>query len=298
VAPKGGHGGNGCACFGLGSGQPDPKAFNEPTAAPSLVFRMAPNDFVGAGLTAAVGGQQVEESRLGDGTHRLRLSWNAAKKCAWLEIHKDWKPGVPFTPTVSLLVPGVAAAFGNDTRLLAGGAGGVPFADYSAKRVTAEELAKLPMTGAFPNDPSAKSRLPVKDASALARGDTAVAPVDALLKNLDANLRPVVCWYKGAALTASRPLPGGNLTLPNSKWHSSIVAKPVAGEHDALDLTVSISLLDGGASSSGIAAAFDFANWNAANYVLIPASVYQPLFPRHAVRPPALASAFTRKAIS
>ena len=64
------------------------------------------------------------------------------------------------------------------------------------------------------------------------------------------------------------------LALPNSKWTSTVTAKPADGVPGVLDLTVMIALKEGGALSAGIAAAFDFAAWSPQNYVLIPASVY------------------------
>ncbi len=274
VTIRSGAGGNGCAFLGVGSGKPNPAAYGEPTTAPSLVFRMAPNDFAGGRLTVSVDGQQVQESQLGDGTHRLRLSWDAAKKHAWLEIHRDWKAGATFRPTTALLVPAVSAAFGEGDRIFVGGAEGVQFADFSVKPLSPEELAKLPMTDAFPSDTSARTWLPVERASTQAQADAAVAPVDGFLKDLNATFRPVVCWYKGPTLLASRATSGGKVVLPNSKWVSSVEAKTVEGDRDALDLKMAITLKDGGASSAGIAAAFDFAEWNTENYVLIPASVY------------------------
>lgn len=131
VTVKSGHGGNGCAFMGLGNGKPDPKAYGEPTLAPSLVFRLAPNDFGGGRVLATVDGQPAEEAQLGDGTHRLRLSWDAVKKCAWLEIHRNWKPGARFASTGLLQVPGGAAVFNNDTRLFVGGAEDVLFAVFA-----------------------------------------------------------------------------------------------------------------------------------------------------------------------
>lgn len=271
VTVRSGHGGNGCAFLGLGDGKPNPRAFDEPTAAPSLVFRLAPNDFVGGRVTAMVDGQEVDGAQLGDGTHRLRLIWDAGKKRALLQMHRNWKAGAVFEPTDSLLVPGVAAAFGEGTRLFVGGADGVAFADFSAKAATPENLAAFPLTDSFPKDPSVHTWLPVAGASAQAQGDAAT---DAFLKGIHASLRPVVCWYKGAELQASRPFSGGRLELPNSTWTSSVTVQAVEGEAGARDLALSVTLKEGGALSAGIAAAFDFAGWSTDRYVMVPASVY------------------------
>ncbi len=274
VTIRSGHGGNGCAFMGLGNGKPDPKAYGEPTLAPSLVFRMAPNDFGGGRVLATVDAQPAEEAQLGDGTHRLRLSWDAVKKCAWLEIHRNWKPGARFAATGSLQVPSGSAAFNNDTRLFVGGAEDVLFADFSLRRMSPHELATLPSSDAFPKDASARTWLPVEGASSLTKPDAATASVDRFLKELTARFRPVVCWYKGASLEASRALSGGKLELPNSTWALAVDVKPVAGEADACDLTLSVMLKEGGALSAGIAAAFDFSAWSKDNYTLIPAALY------------------------
>jgi hypothetical protein len=268
---KSGHGGNGCAFLGLGSGKPDPKAFGEPTAAPSLVFRFAPNDFGGGRIMATVDGKTAEETHLGDGTHRVRLTWDAAKKRALLQVHRDVKPGEAFAPKISLFVPEVPAAFGEDTHFFVGGADGQSFSDYTARAATTAEIAAMPMSDSFPKDASARTWLPVTGASAQTKGDAAT---DAFLKDLNASLRPVVCWYKGAELQATRAFTNDVLSLPNSKWASSVKTTPVEGDATARDLTVSVTVKDGGSVSSGLAAAFDFTNWRTENYVLIPASVY------------------------
>ncbi len=272
---KSGHGGNGCAFFGLGKGQANPASYNEPTAAPSLTFRFSPNDFNGGLVTAAINGEAAgEDTKLGDGTHRARLTSDAAQKRAWLEIQPQWKKGEAFKASATLCVSSVNIDFGGDGHLFVGGADGVSFADFSVKQATVAELSKLPVNDSFPRDPSARTWLPVENASALSQSDKLGAPVNDFLKKTKASLRPVVCWYEGAKLLASRALAGGQLRLPNSKWDLALDARPAADDADALDLTLSFTLKDGSVRSAGVAAAFDFADWNVENYVLIPASVY------------------------
>ena len=91
VTIKGG-GGNGCAFFGLGKGVPDPGNYNEPTASPSLSLRMCPSDFAGGMVSAAANGQGLGDGStpVGDGTHRIRLTWDATGKRALFEISKNW----------------------------------------------------------------------------------------------------------------------------------------------------------------------------------------------------------------
>jgi hypothetical protein len=267
---RSGQGGNGSAFFGLGKGTPNPANFNEPTTAPSLVFRLAPSDFAGGQVNAALNGEPTgETAALGDGTHRLRFSWDAKRKHAWLELHPNWKPGDTFAAKSTLSVDAGNVQFGKNSHLFVGGSGGVEFSDFSAKALTAEDLSKLPLYDTFPKDASAGTWLPV--AGALAGSNAAV---NAFLKDVKANVRPLVCWYKGAQLEASRPLTNGKLALANSTWDPALEVSPVAGDLTARDLTLRVSLKEGGALSAGIAAAFDFSDWSTENYVLIPGAVY------------------------
>ena len=87
-------------------------------------------------------------------------------------------------------------------------------------------------------------------------------------------MRLLACWYSGAKLSATREFRDGALRTVGSRWTCDFHRQPVAGEPDALDLAVTFKLAEGMASSAGVAAAFDFADWSADNYVLIPASVY------------------------
>ena len=270
VTLKGG-GGNGCAFFGMGAGTPDPKNFNEPTSVPSLAFRFGPSDFAGGNVTASVNGVATgEQLPLGDGTHRVRLTWDAANRRAWLDIHPNWTDGAAFTPTRSMFLPVVAVAFGNDGHLFAGGAGGVSFSALKTRPLSAAELAQLPATDVFPNDPTAHTWLPVNPP----RQPQPNPYLADFPEPLSASLRPLVCWYAGAALQATRTLPGGKLDLPESRWQVAVESQPVAGQPDARDLTLSLTLLKGTAPASGVAAAFDFSSWSSNNYVLVPASVY------------------------
>jgi hypothetical protein len=193
VSIASGHGGNGCAFIGLGSGKPNAANYGEPTGAPSLVFRFAPNDFGGGRITATVDGKTAEEAHLGDGTHRVRLTWDAGKKRALLQVHRNAKPGEAFAPKVSLFVPDVPAAFGDDTHFFVGGSDGQVFSGYTARDATAAEIATLPMSDSFPNDATARTWLPVDGLSGSEKDAMTTEP-DAVLEDLRARFRPVVCW--------------------------------------------------------------------------------------------------------
>jgi hypothetical protein len=50
--------------------------------------------------------------------------------------------------------------------------------------------------------------------------------------------------------------------------------RKVAGQPDALDVTADCRLMNGTAASTAVVASFDFSNWSRANYVLVPAIIY------------------------
>lgn len=264
-------GGDGCAFFGLGAGKPDATNFNEPTTTPSLAFRLCPSNFAGGQVSASLNGQATGESlSLGDGTHLLRLTWDAKGRRAWLSIHPNWKEGDAFTAKQSMFIPEVTADFSCAGALFAGGGGGVTFAGLQTRPLSAGEIAKLPTSDVFNKDATARTWLPVNGLS----DQTGNGDLTELLKPLSASLRPLVCWYGGSALQASRGMSGGKLELPGSIWNMKMDTKPVANRPDARDVSLTFTLEKGGATTAGIAAAFDFSNWSTDNYVLIPAAVY------------------------
>lgn len=125
----------------------------------------------------------------------------------------------------------------------------------------------------FPNDPTAGTWLPLA-ASTKPSADSTMASVDEFLKTLHAQMRLLGCWYNGSRLAASRAFANGQLQTQTSQWSCELRRALVAGDADALDLSLTFALKEGAATSAGVAAAFDFADWSTNNYVLIPASVY------------------------
>ena len=87
-------------------------------------------------------------------------------------------------------------------------------------------------------------------------------------------MRPLVCWYGGAKLAATRTFTNGMVQTDSSRWRCEVHEQRLDGEPEARDLTFAFKLTDGAVKSAGAAVAFDFANWRTNNYVLIPASVY------------------------
>ncbi len=105
-------------------------------------------------------------------------------------------------------------------------------------------------------------------------GFKTTSPLDQLLKPLGGSMRLIQCRYDGSKLLSSNSFCNGKFHAPGSTWNSELSCTSVAGEKDAIDLTLTFKLTEGSAKSAGIAVAFDFANWSADNYVMIPASVY------------------------
>ena len=124
-------------------------------------------------------------------------------------------------------------------------------------------------------DTPARTWLPVKDVSEKTANDAATLSVNNFIKNLKGSIRPVVCWYNGSVLDSTRAFVNGSLKTTESQWiceAKSLVKPGIYGK--ALDLTLTFKLAKGRAQSAGIAAAFDFTDWNMNNYILVPAVLY------------------------
>jgi hypothetical protein len=273
VTLKGGAGA-GCAFFGMGCGQGNARQYQEPSTVPSLFVRLAPSDFSTGVVTATVNGHETSHGSapVGDGTHRVRFTWDPAGKRALFEVDAKWD-GRSFRADSAVTVSAAEVEFGGEARLFVGGANGVKFTDFSTKLLTDDSLKAAGFGESFANDPTAKTWLPVV-ASAKASTDSTTDAVDDFLKPLHGQLRLLGCWYNGSRLAASRRFANGQLQTQSSQWSCELRCAPVVGETDALDLTLTFALKDGAARSAGVAVVFDFANWSTNNYVLIPASVY------------------------
>lgn len=151
ITLKGG-GGPGCAFFGLGCGQENPGASHEPSTAPSVYVRLAPGDFAGGVVTTSANGQESVSglAPVGDGTHRARLTWDAAGKRALFEIDANWD-GQPLQVDWAGTVPAGGVASGDAGHLFVGGADGVRFADFAVKAVSPAEIQAAGFAETFPN---------------------------------------------------------------------------------------------------------------------------------------------------
>ncbi len=119
------------AYFGMGKGSPNPGFFYEP-AIPSLNIRAA-----GSGhphLHAADNAISLQSTFnpfgvAGNGTHRLRLTWDSIAKTATFEIHRNYSGGPFVAAYTSIPVNGADNGFvDGDTRIFFGG--GRSFDDF------------------------------------------------------------------------------------------------------------------------------------------------------------------------
>ena len=67
---------------------------------------------------------------------------------------------------------------------------------------------------------------------------------------------------------------GNIVKTAEGTWKLSASFKPVAEHHDAVDAAFTWTLIEGNATSTAVAVAFDFEGWSSQNYVFAPASVY------------------------
>jgi len=123
-----GSGGNGMAFFGLGAGEAS-DFFGEPRTSPTTYVRISPNDFYdgfAAITTSSVENIGTIQGAAGDGTHRVRITWDRTTKNFTVAIHKNYT-GEPFSAT-STIGTVVAESFDyNNTRIFFGGAGNAVF---------------------------------------------------------------------------------------------------------------------------------------------------------------------------
>jgi hypothetical protein len=99
-------------------------------------------------------------------------------------------------------------------------------------------------------------------------------PVDEFLRGLNGSMRILACQYEGPKLVSTHPFKQGRLNTHSARWSSEVVARPVNGHPEALDLYVTFKMAEGSATQAGVAVAFDFSGWRTTNTVLIPGAVY------------------------
>jgi hypothetical protein len=246
VTVKGG-GGAGCAFFGLGRGEADPQAYNEPVRKPAVFVRLAPGDFAGGQVMASVNGSEAGfgSAPAGDGIHRVKMIWDAKGRRALFDV--DGKSTVT--------VDARSVDFASAGHLFIGGANGVRFTDFSMKELSDAEIKTAGFDENFAKDPTARTWLPLAPPA----------------KN---RMRPLACWYDGSKLAASREFTNGALQTTATRWSCEVATPPHAKDDAYTDYGITFRLQEGAAKAAGVAVAFDFAKWSTNNYVLIPASIY------------------------
>ncbi len=131
VTVNNGSGGNGIAFFGLGSGVAS-YFYGEPRVSPTTYVRLFPDDFHGGavGITTSTA-ESIGNvfNAAGQGTHRVRITWDRVTKTFTVAIQKNYTGG-PFSPTATIVLTPDNEAFGDtNTRIYFGGAGNAVFDD-------------------------------------------------------------------------------------------------------------------------------------------------------------------------
>lgn len=128
-------GGAGITFFGIGDGVPS-SFYAEPASNAAVYARLMPDDFFGpkVELTTSIDENPTTIStavgEAGDGTHRLRISWNHVTSELTFSIATNWVPGTPFIPTAVMGPVAVPGLFnGTNAHIFFGGAGYSTFDD-------------------------------------------------------------------------------------------------------------------------------------------------------------------------
>lgn len=284
--------GPGCAFFGLGRGDADSAFFYEPLKEPVLYARLGPSNYANGAIWVWGSERKAQgAASIGDGRHRVRLTWDAGKRRALFEVDKNWD-GKMFVVDAWDTIRAKDVQFDAKTaRLFVGGSHLPGFADFSVQILTDAQIAAVDFHDRvagedFANDPTARTWMPSATATNMSFADdpanrswaaqnrVAAAEIADLLNSLRARMRLLACWYEGSKLAATRVFKNGALQTQKSAWQATLQSRTVPGEKGALDLDFSFRLTSGFVQSAGVAVAFDFAEWSTENYVLIPASVY------------------------
>ena len=125
VTVQSGYGGPGMGFFGVGSGVGDPNFYFEPRVPPTTYARISPYDW-GDGFVEIVDSQQEHIEQIieaaGDGTHRVRITWNHVTRNFTVAIQKNYSGG-PFSPTATIGTVSQESFGDTNTRIFFGGAG-------------------------------------------------------------------------------------------------------------------------------------------------------------------------------
>jgi hypothetical protein len=102
----------------------------------------------------------------------------------------------------------------------------------------------------------------------------AASEINKMISQLTGTVRVMVCRYDGSKLVQNFEFSNTVLNIKDTEWRCIITKTPDSLANDGVELNVAFRLVKGKMTSSGVAVAFDFADWSTDNYVMIPASVY------------------------
>jgi hypothetical protein len=161
----------GISFIGFGSGHTgDCEFYCEPAGFPAIYLRVLPNGFGdGSAATDHTSGNIIQEhiglsSVGGTGTHRVRMSWNAATQQVTFAVDEDYTGGQPFAADV-VIGPIAAAADAFDAtnaRIFFGGANGATFDDLSISRPPVLSAFRAPVSNDGLNRARAGQAVPLK----------------------------------------------------------------------------------------------------------------------------------------
>lgn len=95
-----------------------------------------------------------------------------------------------------------------------------------------------------------------------------------LLKPVRGTVQCSIETFEGTSLISRNVFREKELRTDGGLWSLEITTQPVAGEPEAMDITVGFELKEGASRSTAIRVAIDFAQWSRNNYVMVPAIVY------------------------
>ncbi len=102
-----------------------------------------------------------------------------------------------------------------------------------------------------------------------------VTPVNKYLNGLNGRFRPMVCYYSDSSLDSAFVFSQSTLAVGEVSWNCETkITNTTESNGKVLDLALTFKLVKGTSHSSGVAAAFDFTDWNIDNYILVPAILY------------------------
>ena len=119
--------------FGMGPGVPLSDSYYEPATTPSIYFSVFPFEFAGEAVRYTDNGAETtsDPNTSGNGTHRIRMTWDAGTELMEFAIDKSYS-GSFFADTTYSNINGADNGFtSGNAHIFFGGASGVQFDDLS-----------------------------------------------------------------------------------------------------------------------------------------------------------------------